>query len=109
MADHTFVITTEAVLWEMLNYFAAPASRNRAMRLHRGCHGRPETGVERFDLEMMEAALRLYEERADKAWGITDCLSFVTMQSRGITEVLTVDHHFEQAGFTALMLKMPNL
>ena len=34
---------------------------------------------------------------------LTDCISFVVMQERGIAEALTGDHHFEQAGFAALL------
>jgi predicted nucleic acid-binding protein len=30
-------------------------------------------------------------------------MSFVVMTARGLTEALTGDHHFEQAGFTALL------
>ncbi len=33
----------------------------------------------------------------------TDCLSFVIMQERGIAEALTTDHHFQQAGFRAIL------
>lgn len=29
----------------------------------------------------------------------TDCLSFTIMQQHELTEALTCDHHFEQAGF----------
>jgi predicted nucleic acid-binding protein len=29
--------------------------------------------------------------------------SFVVMQERGLTEALTADRHFEQAGFTILL------
>ncbi len=32
-----------------------------------------------------------------------DCISFVVMQQYGLTEALTADHHFEQAGFTVLL------
>jgi predicted nucleic acid-binding protein len=45
----------------------------------------------------------LYDARPDKKWTLTDCISFVVMQERGITEALTGDQHFEQAGFTALL------
>jgi uncharacterized protein len=34
---------------------------------------------------------------------LTDCISFATMQREGIAEALTGDHHFEQAGFIALL------
>jgi len=45
----------------------------------------------------------LFRQRTDKAWGLTDCISFVVMQERGISEALTADEHFEQAGFIALL------
>lgn len=40
---------------------------------------------------------------ADTFWSLTDCLSFVVMQREGITDALTGDKHFEQAGFVALL------
>lgn len=41
-----------------------------------------------------------------KESGMTDCLSFVIMQDRGIIEALTTDEHFQQAGFRALWREM---
>jgi len=38
-----------------------------------------------------------------KEWQLTDCISFIVMEDKEITEALTGDHHFEQAGFTALL------
>ena len=40
---------------------------------------------------------------ADKDWSLTDCVSFLVMQDRRLTEALTADRHFEQAGFVALL------
>ena len=48
-----------------------------------------------------ERGLALYRARPDKAWSLIDCISFMVMTERGITEALTGDHHFEQAGFRA--------
>jgi predicted nucleic acid-binding protein len=45
----------------------------------------------------------LYRERPDKEWALTDCVSFIVMEDRGISEALTTDEHFHQAGFQALM------
>jgi hypothetical protein len=39
----------------------------------------------------------------DKEWGLTDCISFVVMKERKLTDALTTDHHFEQAGFKSLL------
>lgn len=51
----------------------------------------------------MSQGIELYSQRPDKNWSLTDCISFQVMKSFGITEALTGDHHFEQAGFVALL------
>ena len=50
-----------------------------------------------------DAGIDLYRIRPDKDWSLTDCISFVVMEEHGITDALTGDHHFEQAGFRALL------
>ena len=45
----------------------------------------------------------LYRRRTDKEWSLTDCISFLVMQEHGVSEALTADHHFTQAGFQALL------
>jgi hypothetical protein len=42
--------------------------------------------------------------RVDKAWSLTDCISFVVMREHEITDALTGDRHFTQAGFNALLV-----
>ena len=42
---------------------------------------------------------RLKSARPDKESSLTDCISFVVMNERGITDALTSDHHFEQPAF----------
>ena len=48
-------------------------------------------------------ALNLLVERWDKKWSLCDAVSFVVMEEFNITEALTTDHHFEQAGFIKLL------
>jgi len=48
----------------------------------------------------------LFKHRPDKEWGLTDCTSFVIMQEFGLDAALTVDRHFQQAGFRALLLEI---
>ncbi len=52
---------------------------------------------------LFQAGLSLYKSRPDKEWSLTDYISFVVMRREGISEALTGDHHFEQAGFIALL------
>jgi uncharacterized protein len=54
---------------------------------------------------LIQKARQLYRDRKDKEWGLTDCVSFALMKQEGITEALTADVHFRQAGFTALLLE----
>jgi predicted nucleic acid-binding protein len=63
-----------------------------------------ETEIVRLDETLFNKAFELYRDYADKTWGLVDCVSFVVMRERGITDVLTSDQHFVQAGFNALML-----
>jgi len=53
--------------------------------------------------DLIQCCKKLYRDRADKEWPLTDCISFVVMHDRGLSEALTADHHFEQAGFRALL------
>lgn len=55
------------------------------------------------DDSLFQAGIAFYLRRPDKEWSLTDCISFVVMKRAGITESLTGDHHFEQAGFVALL------
>ncbi|MEL6778344.1 MAG: hypothetical protein AAFO06_13905, partial [Cyanobacteria bacterium J06597_16] len=48
-------------------------------------------------------ALSLFQDRMDKEWGLVDCVSFIVMKERGITQALTCDQHFQQMGFQALL------
>jgi predicted nucleic acid-binding protein len=50
-----------------------------------------------------EQAWHLFSNRSDKEWSLVDCSSFVVMEQLGMTESLTTDHHFEQAGFIRLL------
>jgi hypothetical protein len=52
---------------------------------------------------LLAEAINFYQARPDKAWGLTDCVSFVIMEQRGVREALTADKHFEQAGFKRLL------
>ena len=52
--------------------------------------------------DLFAAALALYSQRLDKEYSLVDCMSMTLMRERGITHVLTNDHHFRQEGFTVV-------
>jgi predicted nucleic acid-binding protein len=53
----------------------------------------------------LDEAMGLYRARPDKAWSLADCLSFLVMEKESLTEALTSDRHFQQAGFHALLIE----
>ncbi len=57
----------------------------------------PQTSVQ------FQSALTLHEQRPDKEWSQTDCVSFKIMEEQSIVGALAYDKHFAQAGFMALM------
>lgn len=101
------VLTTEAVLWEWMNALSDAGTRRLAAEGYRRCHGDARIEVAPFQAEVIESAVQLYEARPDKTWSLSDCLSFVLMERRHLTEALTTDRHFEQAGLKAMMLEEP--
>jgi predicted nucleic acid-binding protein len=100
------VWTTEAVLVETGNALSA-TNRTAAVDFIKGAYRTANVRVVQVDTALLREALNLYEQRADKEWGLTDCISFVVMAAQGLTEALSPDHHFTQAGFVALMTRDP--
>lgn len=97
-------LTTRAVMLEIGNALAKPRYRAKAVRLLEAMEQDPAVEIVPLSEELYARAMRLYRERPDKEWGLTDCVSLVVMQERGLTEALTTDDHFRQAGFHPLLL-----
>jgi predicted nucleic acid-binding protein len=96
------LLSTEWVLVELANAMARPLYRLRCAAF---IHNLRAAGLEYVPAgsDWLERGLALYESRRDKEWSLTDCISFVVMQTRGLSDALTAEHHFEQAGFRALL------
>lgn len=97
------LLTTRAVCLEIANAFARARSRPVAVQLLEGLEASPSTIIIPASEELYRDGFGLYRNRQDKDWSLTDCVSFVVMQQHGLTESLTSDEHFEQAGFKALL------
>jgi predicted nucleic acid-binding protein len=96
-------ITTAWVLTELADGLARPSLRRLFVELHDDLLRNPNVRIEPCTDQLLQAGIDFYRDRPDKAWSLTDCISFVVMQREGITEALTGDHDFEQAGFVALL------
>ncbi|HVX84819.1 MAG TPA: PIN domain-containing protein [Phycisphaerae bacterium] len=97
------LVTTAWVLTELADGLCAAKSRAVFVVLHERLRQNPRVTIVPPEQRLYGAGLELYRQRPDKDWSLTDCISFVVMQERAIEDALTGDHHFEQAGFKALM------
>ena len=97
------LVTTDWVLVELADALCDPVNRVRCIGLVNDLRRSSRVKVEPATRELLNAGWSLYQQRLDKDWSLTECTSFVVMEQRGIAEALTGDHHFEQAGFRALL------
>lgn len=99
------IVTSELVLTELLNAFASKGSALRRLACEMVLSIRNDPGVEVIGMTSsgFDHARDLYCSRPDKEWSVTDCASFQIMEAKGISDALAADHHFEQAGFRALL------
>ena len=96
--------TTEAVLIEIGNALSGLRWRSLGFAVINDLRQDPNITILSVDTDLFDRALSLYGARSDKTWGITDCISFIVMQTHNLHSVLTTDRHFEQAGFQNLLV-----
>ena len=97
------LVTTEFVLLELADALCRPGSREEALALWNVVQTDPAFRLIPATSEWIERGRELYHERPDKKWSLTDCISFVVMRDEQLSEALTADRHFEQAGFKSLL------
>jgi len=98
------IVTTEYVLIEVGNWLARVGDRVLFLNLMEQLESDLRTIVIATSHELFVQGLNVYRNRPDKNWSLTDCISFAVMENEGLSEALTADHHFEQAGFSRLLI-----
>ena len=98
------LVTTAWILMEVADALCAPAVRQRTHRFLQRVTADSNTLLIADHVPWFTRGVQLYGNRHDKSWSLTDCISFSVMTERGVTDALTGDHHFVQAGFRALLL-----
>ena len=101
-------LTTEYVLLEFIDAMCQPPVRQRALATVRALRGDDQMHIVPGSTALLDQGLEFFARHADKRWSLTDCISFVVMRREGITDALTSDHDFEQAGFRALLRSDPS-
>lgn len=97
------LITTAWVLTELADALCSPINRPEFIATLADLRASSQVRIIPPDVAIFEKGIQLFSARLDKEWSLTDCISFEVMKREGIAEALTGDHHFEQAGFQALL------
>ena len=97
------LVTSEMVLDELLAALSKLAVRPMVIRGVEAIRSNPNIEVIPQTSLQLSEAFDMYSRVPDKEWSLTDCASFALMKERGLVEALAHDHHFEQAGFIALL------
>jgi len=100
------ILITDAIVLETINAISNARERPKASPMMKAWR-QPRFVWIPVTPPLLAAGIELHQARPDKAWSLTDCISFVVMQQRSITRALAFDIHFEQAGFEALLRRDP--
>lgn len=101
--NKTKIITTRAVLLEVGNFLSKVRYRQAAVALLESFEFDKNVKIIEISKDLYEKAFKLFKSRNDKDWGLIDCLSFAVMKEGNLTDALTADEHFRQAGFKILL------
>jgi hypothetical protein len=97
------VVTTAWIVLELANCLCRAVNRPFFVSLLRDLQQDRRVLMVPPTQELFARGLDLYVNRSDKDWSLTDCISFVVMEEQGLRDALTIDRHFEQAGFGMLL------
>ena len=101
--DRGRFVTTDYVLDEAVTLLKARGHGELIAPLFDAIDNSAAMRIEWTTSERFDEARLFCVRHSDKAWSFTDCISFLVMQSLGLTAALTSDRHFAQAGFQVLL------
>ncbi len=98
------LVTSEWVLSEFLNYFAARGDdlRDAAVKIVNAIRFDPNIDLVPATRNDFLTGLDFYTSRMNKGYSHVDCISMSQIQKKKIIDVLTYDNHFLQEGLVTL-------
>ena len=104
LARNRLLVTTNYILAELVALLSSRSriSREQIVISIDALKATPHVEIIHIDTSLDATAWALLKTYIDKRWSLVDASSFVVMTSYGITEAITTDHHFTQAGFVRL-------
>ena len=97
------IVTTDYVVAETVNLANVRGGALVAGRVLDLIEQSAGIRVEWIGVERFVATKRFFRKHSDHGYSFTDCTSFVVMREERLTEALTTDRHFVEAGFQVLL------
>ncbi len=101
--ERTRMLTSDAVILELANYFARGPLRNEVITWIDTLRASEGWEIVSLSTSTMLAGEARYREHTDKSWSMTDCICMDLMRERNVSDVATSDRGFAQAGFEILL------
>jgi len=98
----TSIVTTTYVFDEVVTFFNSRGRHRKAVDIGNRLRESPVVEIVPETEALFEAGWTRFQNRPDKRYSLTDSLSFIVMERRGIETALAFDRHFEQAGYQRL-------
>lgn len=84
------LVTTEFVFLEVADALSAPVYRQRTVEFLNGLRQLPFLSILPASQSSWTAGWKLYGDRPDQDWSLTDCTSFSVMRQERITQSLHI-------------------
>jgi uncharacterized protein len=94
------LITTDMVFAEIVTFFNARALHAKAVEVGDRLMSSQLVEMVTITPEIRQDAWQLFKRHDDKGYSLADCASFIVMRKRRMTQALSFDAHFAQAGFS---------
>lgn len=102
--DSDKFVLSDAVILEIGNGLSEPKFRNDVTSFITEIRSSTNFRILHLSKRILQGGLNIFSSYQDKYWGLVDCISFFIMKEQNISNALTADSHFKQAGFIAQLL-----
>jgi len=97
------LVTSDYIVAETVNLANARGGKHIGLRILDLLEQSKGIRIEWIGRERFEVAKVFFRRHTEHAYSFTDCTSFVLMRELKLTDALTTDRHFQQAGFRVLL------
>lgn len=93
------IVTTSYIFDETVTYLNSRNHHAKAVEVGENLLLSPTIELVHINESLFFEGWAMFQQYRDKRYSLTDCISFIVMNRKGLDAALTFDRHFVQAGF----------